>query len=57
MLAADIWMILLLLAVIAGVLYLTRRGREGLEVRVERVMHRLLRERRDGDSAAGDTPE
>jgi hypothetical protein len=57
MLAADIWMIVLLLVVIAGVLYLTRRGREGLEVRVERMMHRLLRERRDRDSAAGDTPE
>jgi hypothetical protein len=50
-------MILLLLAVMAGVLYLTRRGREGLEMRVERATRRLLRQHRDGDSAAGDTPE
>jgi hypothetical protein len=57
MLGADIWMIFLLLAVIAGVLYLMRRGREGLEVRVERAMRRVLREDRDRDSAAGDTPE
>ena len=57
MLAADIWMILLLLVVVAGVLYLTRRGRDGLEARAERATRRVLRGHRDRDSAAGDNPE
>ena len=57
MLAADIWMILLLVGVVAGVLYVTRRGRDELEARAERAARRLLRGQRDGDSAAGDTPD
>jgi cbb3-type cytochrome oxidase subunit 3 len=57
MLAADIWMILLLLVVIAGVLYLTRRGRDALEERAARATRRLLRERHDRDSAPGDAPD
>ena len=57
MLAADIWMILLLVVVVAGILYLTRRGRDELEARAERATRRLLRGQRDRDSAAGDTPD
>ncbi|MGN6379767.1 MAG: hypothetical protein ACTHNU_12500 [Gaiellales bacterium] len=57
MLAADIWVILLVLVAIAVVLHFTRLGRSGIEARVERLVRRIIRSDRDRTPPAGDTPE